>query len=372
MTLANDLHNQAMGYVDEAFLARKRGGEGATLPLLEEALALELAAIADFEEMNGPLEPSYSVLHRSAATIALECGKFRDAEKLVAKALAQDPGPDIAEELRDVMEQATFQRHLQLRGIELASEEIQMSLAGEEVGPGVADQQEVLTRVRDTLKLMQRIDDRRRGNPFKEAGRPPKDAYRLYTSLPRAASYAVTLRLATSSMQSRMPGTQGPDAILDEFMELMQLLDASKTEEVQKMIPDVAYFRNFMALGKRIAPDGERIKLVGFTTTRHGRQRSTKLTRRAVEIPTVPSKGGLGSSTEPTELSGQLRYADATGTNRIRLIEDGKRSPVIIVPEGMMDDIVRPMWGFYVRIVGVREGKNVLLEDIAPVEAPEE
>jgi hypothetical protein len=63
------------------------------------------------------MEPTRSILHRSAAALALECGEYRSAERLIATALAGDPPEEIAEELRDLLEQVNFCRHLQLRGL---------------------------------------------------------------------------------------------------------------------------------------------------------------------------------------------------------------------------------------------------------------
>ena len=360
-----------MELADSALSAQRHGREDEARRLFEDALEKEVAAIGELEQ-HGRIEPNYSVLHRSAATLALDCGRLREAEKLAAKALAGDPHAEIAEDLRDIIQQATFHRHLQLKGVELSSDEIQMSLAGEEVGLGIADQHEVLTRIRDSLRLMQRIADRRVGQAFKEDIRGTKDAYRLYTSLPRAASYAVTLRLATSSKQASMPGFDGADAVLDEFIELIRLLNTSRVDQIQEMIPDAVYFRNFMALGRRIAPDGERIKLVGFTTTRQGTQQSVELTRRAIEIPRLSHETELKPTTRIGEIIGQLRYADATNANRILLMDNGKKSPTITVPEGMMDDIVRPMWGSYVRITTIRTGRGLVLGDIALIEEPEQ
>jgi len=37
---------------------------------------------------------------------------------------------------------------------------------------------------------------------------------------------------------------------------------------------------------------------------------------------------------------------------------------VIHVPEGMMDDIVRPMWGAEVSVTAERRGKKLILLDI--------
>ncbi len=65
MTKANDLHNQAMEDVDDAFFARKRGDEQAALRSFEQALTKETAAIDALEERER-VQPMYSVLYRSA------------------------------------------------------------------------------------------------------------------------------------------------------------------------------------------------------------------------------------------------------------------------------------------------------------------
>lgn len=62
----------------------------------------EAALLADF--MQNP-EPGLSILYRSAASLALQCGKLREAERLVAKALSGNPPSEIAIELRDLLRQ---------------------------------------------------------------------------------------------------------------------------------------------------------------------------------------------------------------------------------------------------------------------------
>jgi hypothetical protein len=52
------------------------------------------------------LEPTRSVLYRSAATLALDCADFAEAERLAHEGLAGKPPADIAQELRDVLDQA--------------------------------------------------------------------------------------------------------------------------------------------------------------------------------------------------------------------------------------------------------------------------
>lgn len=83
-------------------LERTRGNITKTARLYAEALELELAAIALLPE---PVEPTHSVLHRSAGWMAFNCGKYRKAEQLAAFALAQEPPPEIANELRELLQE---------------------------------------------------------------------------------------------------------------------------------------------------------------------------------------------------------------------------------------------------------------------------
>ena len=53
--------------------------------------------------------------------MAFNSGQYRRAEKLASKALAGDPDPEIAEELRDLWEQANF--HLRPGPIDVAMSE---------------------------------------------------------------------------------------------------------------------------------------------------------------------------------------------------------------------------------------------------------
>lgn len=96
------LHQEAMELVDRAILCRRQGKPEAAIELLNAAFIQEKAA-ADLSALDLALEPSRSVLHRSAASLAIECHEFRSAEKLIGRALSGNPPADIAEELRDLL-----------------------------------------------------------------------------------------------------------------------------------------------------------------------------------------------------------------------------------------------------------------------------
>ena len=370
MSKAREYHHIAMDYAAKGLMARMRGDTGEAAPHFEQALKNELAAIDNLSTQSGL---GWSVLHRSAATLALDCHNFRLAEKLASKALAGNPHPEIADELRDVWEQANSYRHLELKGVELASDEIQVSLAGAEVGWGFIGFPDFKVRVENTLSLLGRIVERRAGRPYRDRGRVPadlSDRYRAYISAPRTGSFAVTVKLSNPIEQLSFPEALGTPEIIDEFMQLVELVNDSQVETIQERIPDPAYQRNFFALAKSIAPDGKRINQVGFTIVRPGEHRSVEFTRPSSDIkPMVIRQNPTPDTSMPQPLIGMLLGADATRADgdRIKIVDDYRKTHELRVREGL-GDIVRPMWDTRVAVTWSHEADNLFLEDIDPME----
>ena len=99
------LHNEAMDLALRGDIAAKDSG-----PTSDESIALyteafekerEAALLADF--MQNP-EPGLSILYRSTASLAIQCGRYREAEQLIAKALSGNPTEEIARELRQLLQ----------------------------------------------------------------------------------------------------------------------------------------------------------------------------------------------------------------------------------------------------------------------------
>jgi hypothetical protein len=104
------LHHQAMEWVDRAVLAKQQGNPALELECLTSAFEQERSAAdlvadrLDFEPTRWPLAGHRpSVLHHSAAALAVECAQLREAERLIGRALAGNPPSDIADELRDLL-----------------------------------------------------------------------------------------------------------------------------------------------------------------------------------------------------------------------------------------------------------------------------
>ena len=98
MQTVEALHHEAMELVDRAFLARQCGDRDQMTALTKAALAKERAA-ADLVANEWDFEPTRSVLHRSAALLAIECALLREAERLTgfihkqSRFLAGKPAP---------------------------------------------------------------------------------------------------------------------------------------------------------------------------------------------------------------------------------------------------------------------------------------
>ena len=109
MSGIKDLHHEAMRLADQAGDLRRRGEEAEADARLREALEHERRA-AELAAPDLALEPTRSVLHRSAATLACQCGEYREAERLITTALSGTPPDTIAEELRDLLLQVYFEQ----------------------------------------------------------------------------------------------------------------------------------------------------------------------------------------------------------------------------------------------------------------------
>ena len=125
MSQIQDLHRQAMDLAEQADLKKLRGETSQAQELLQQALKLESEA-AGMVANDITAEPTRSVLHRSAATLAVECGELSLAERLIARALAGAPPSGIAAELKDLFIQINLRNYLDRQGVTLTEDQLQL------------------------------------------------------------------------------------------------------------------------------------------------------------------------------------------------------------------------------------------------------
>ena len=97
----NELHEKAMDIAERGFLAEKKGQLEQAKQLSSQAYEYECKAamllLNDYE-----IEPTRSVLFKSAACLALDFENYREAERMIALGLLGNPPPEILEELREL------------------------------------------------------------------------------------------------------------------------------------------------------------------------------------------------------------------------------------------------------------------------------
>ena len=362
------LHNLAMDFAERAMLAEKEKNYTLYSELNLQAYKLERQA-AEAALVIGK-EPTRSILLRSAATLALECKLAREAERLISIALSGEPPNEIAEELRDLLERVNFERHLSLRGISLQPGELQISMTGEEVSFGMMASDLAIERLQDAEALLIRTAERKTGLPYRKGGRPAekvKEMFSVYMSVPRAASFALTLRLGGSQALFKQQ-----DDVIAEMIECMGLVNDNNMDALHSRIEDKAYYDNFLGLTQKIAPDGKKIKMVGFTAQSSSGERTAMLTTPRKDIIRIDGgnkvvTAGRGAN---VEISGLLGFANRFRRDNIIKIQPSTGSlRTVFVPEGLMDDVVRPYWDREVRITG-QEDRNtgiITLTTISPI-----
>lgn len=368
MKSASEKHKLAMQMVEEALIAKQQGQPKKAQELYIKAFELEKQAAEVISEKKD-LEPTRGILLRSAATLALDCGELREAEKLIGMALSGDPFYEIAEELRDILERINFERHLKLKGIKLQQNEFQFSLVGRSVGGGITFTSEFIGRVSFLENMIYRTAERKLEIPFRLAGPITKKMHEeieLFLSIPRAASFAVTFRIG-SGEQLALPGMEGlPESVISEIFECLSLYNNDEINILREKIDNEDYFKNFVGLANNISPDGENIKAVGFTSLIKGIEQKVCISTPKQKLYRFDRDIIKEEESNVIEIKGTLLFADSRDEKKgIIEIEDeiGAKHKIKVAP-GMMADIVRPMYEYEVIVKGRKKGKLIELDTI--------
>jgi hypothetical protein len=121
------LHQQAMDWAEQAEVAKRRGESlDHVQALLKQAFDQETLA-ADHLVDALEVEPTRSVIHRSAAALAIDCGDFPAAERLITRALMGNPPAEVAAELKDLFMQINLTAYFERRGLHLDMQQLTLS-----------------------------------------------------------------------------------------------------------------------------------------------------------------------------------------------------------------------------------------------------
>ena len=286
MTTVSDLHHQAMNLVDQAMLERRLGKEKVAEELFMLATDKELAALKALEAleaMEERVQPSYSILQRSAASMAMNANRLDRAEGIINLALSQDPHPAIAEEMREVLEQVKFRNRLRGVGADIRSNCIQLDLlSAESTVDEYVPTREILGRLQNLEYLAARTIHRLEGLPFRRSGSRAFGIYQPMNIKVDTSASPLSAQLILGDQWHSSQFTGAIDAILDAT----DAFDRSGLKGLREQMPEIEYVNHFLWCVKRIAPDGERIREVALTSNTQN-SRSVIITRTKSDISTL-------------------------------------------------------------------------------------
>lgn len=345
------LHNDAMILADEADMLKLRGKKEESIELYCKAFNSEReAAIAAIS--CGIEDLSVNILIKSAAFLGFDAGLIRESEQMVGLALSRNLPEEIAEEMRDLLENIHFSRHLKLNGITLSDNEVQIVVAGNGVAHGMAREDDINDRIGTFVQLAMRTAERSKGRKFRAKGKPSKDIRDVctpYLSVSRAASFAVTMRIGEKAENALDSFQSGANALIEDIATNLTLANNGDIVSLKERIKDQSYLENFVSLAKEFAPDGNRVNLVGLTFNKEGKETPVELkTPKAKyrEVVTVVSNGegdGADSTSQSNNTIKQVLigtlYAADSKSDDVKIMVNGHKI-TIKVPEGLAE-IVR-------------------------------
>lgn len=274
------------------------------------------------------------------------------------------------DELKQLYEQINMEYHLSLKGQELSETDFQYSISGDAIGTGFIQYSEFKNRTEPIVQLLNRTTYRLMRKTYRESGISPSMVpYKPALSMPLAGSYAVLFRLIAEK-DTQLPLEATPERIIAEVAEGMQLINENKENELRKIIDDKSYYNHFITTAKQILPDGEKVKLVGITTS----VRSIGITRKRndLSLKEIITQSDSTQQNENTrefiELIGKLDYAKSRKNTSIAGFTSNDNQEYNINIEEGFEDFVRNNFLKTVKISGYLEGDTIYLENVDEIE----
>ena len=364
---AMETHREAMNFSEAAQIAQIKGGnESDVLSSFRKAFDLEKKAAMLLKDEETDLV-TRAILFRSAAVLALDCGEYGEAEKLIGLGLSKDAPMQIADELRDLYEDANFERHMSLSGVTLLPEQIYASFTGHSVCPGLSEASPVISRISVLKDLFLRTAERLKEMPFRSGGRSPKflENFGLYMSPPQSGSIAFTLQLGGSGIELDLGGKDSKSNIIQNTLECLDHFENDRTEELKKTIVDESYYKNFISLAEGIKPDGKKIKNIALAT-KDNRVRLRARQSMAEKAASANSDRKDKSSEKLKMAEGKFLYADATSESDlvIRIVPNGEGNKVKLHVPPEREDIVHNFWKKEVLVYWELQDKKKVLTNV--------
>ena len=258
-----------MDLAEQAFVAERQRDALLAKRLYARALELEQAA-AECLLLSEVGEPTRTVLHMSAASLAKKCENLPLAERLACQGLAGFGPEELRDDLRNLIEDINFSRHFEVDNYSLGDDEFQLSMTGPAVGYGVAEASQFTPRAEATTSLLTRAAERLENLPWRTSGQASKkirDNFKTLISVPLAASFAVRVKLSSRSREVPLfeKTHDRQQDVLEEMNACLSLAEARDFRRLADRISESVYYRGFLSDASAVAADGRSVTGVGYT-----------------------------------------------------------------------------------------------------------
>ncbi len=350
----NGLHREAMELSDRSFVARRYGDRENYLRYTRLALEKEAAAADLMADEH--IEPTRSVLHRSAATLAWRCEEYGRAKRLIYRALGGNPPTDIEFELNDLLGDIK----LAMSNIHLSEKHLRLTLDGKDIAFGRAPAKLLATRILSVEDMLQAT-----------ANAPIP----LYYDSVGAASFFVDL---TVELQTTLPGFDNFDEIVEPFMVGLDLLNRGRIGTLEEKMADPRQFSAFVKAARKLAPDGDSITSVNLQASISGIVQAITFERNQdelseISLPDTPAdRKGIRPTEQSVRRAGILQRADGSSGSICELHTESDGTWLIEVSEEIIHEVLGSFWKKRVEVEGfrmrrARSLKRILINDLANI-----
>jgi hypothetical protein len=197
----------------------------------------------------------------------------------------------------------------------LSENEFRFTLAsGNEIAKGIARGDEVTSRINSIEALYARTWQRLHKKEYQAQGRVSDEeakVIQLFCRTPIAASFGIIFTIPEPKQMPLFPEHESMLPVVDEMLACIDLVNNGNMEELKKKIPETEYFQSFLINARKIAPDGDNVKQVGFTIYRDNKEKIFPFNR--VQSQIVLDSTAVAETVKEEKKKGKREKVSVTG-----------------------------------------------------------
>jgi hypothetical protein len=360
----NQLHARAMELAD---MAKFDTDTDRTLLLYRAALEYE-SRVAE-ELFCTDLEPSRSIILRSAASLALQCGEIDSAERFAAQGLGGRPEPVVAQGLRDMIFEVNLRRSIDTHFAVGVPSKMHVTFAGPHATPNSIEPRLFATHMETLHSMMFRVYENLLGNPFRESGRRRSRSIQddVVFRYEAASNGVFGYDLSAQRVQEKFGFADNGENVVQSTANVLRWASSGDRNQLLRFCNDNRdYYRYFVHGTKGLLPDGRKVRQIGFMTDSDSAEPIVvgTATRDVINRRMVYDE----DAAEHLEIRGYLDRANRRSST-IAIRDEEGQTHNLQIQGGITAKMLGRLWDTEViAYASVRKG-NTLLESIEPADS---